>query len=80
MVDKYSVEFILITNVESIDSLRSSLSEFAEVSTIDECPLPENATSRHLNIKLITEEPTAIFDICAQFGRIKSAKINEIKT
>jgi len=79
MIDKYSVEFILITNVESLDTLRSSLSEFAEVSSIKDFEPLENTGSKNLEVKLVTEEPTAIFDICAQFGRIKSVKINEVK-
>ena len=37
----------------------------------------ESVTQEDFKICITTEDPTVIFDACAQFGRIKSIKINE---
>lgn len=78
MIEKYAVEFILVTHAESLDPLKSSLAEFAEVLEIADSP-EQGALGKNLKVRLNTEEPTAVFDICYQFGRIKSVKVDEIK-
>ena len=51
--------------------------EFGEGLEISQ--LPKNGADKGENFKinLYTEDPTIIFDTCAQFGRIKSVKIDE---
>lgn len=68
----------MITHVESIDPLKSSLEEFAEVLEISDCQ-EQGAAGKNLKVRVNTEEPTAVFDICYQFGRIRSIKVDEIK-
>ncbi len=89
---KYHLEFILYIQDPSIDCLKSSIIEFAEGLEIielledescEDSPLaPEpkeeirEKKGKKFRISLHTEDPTIIFDTCAQFGKIKSVKIN----
>lgn len=72
------MEFILHAHVSSQAAIKSSLSEFAEKVEVGE-PVNPASTSSDFQVNIITEDPTLIFDTCSQFGRIKSAKINEAK-
>jgi dihydroxyacetone kinase-like predicted kinase len=74
----YILEFILRTYNADKNTVRNSLAEFAEELQVVDC-LPEGQQKGNFKISLQTEDPTVIFDICAQFGRIKSVKIDEIK-
>lgn len=76
-MQKYNLEFILHIYAGSIQALKSSLSEFGENLELVDCQDAVTGNKSH-KINVITEDPTAIFDICAEFGRIKSAKIDEI--
>ena len=70
-VDKYNLDFILNAKRTSSDEIRKHLIEFAdniEVSTL---------ADDEFKIILQAEDPTIIFDTCAQFGRIRSVKVNE---
>ncbi|MFH1129043.1 MAG: hypothetical protein V1699_06525 [Candidatus Omnitrophota bacterium] len=74
---KYKLEFILSTfNADKL-SVRNSLLDFAENLEIIETLDKEINGPAELKINLITHEPTIIFDICSQFGRIKSVKAEE---
>lgn len=73
---KFFLEFIITTYNASKDSIKNSLREFAEGLEIHDC-LDSDASGRDFKINLNTEDPTVIFDICSQFGRIKSVKVNE---
>lgn len=75
---KYRLEFVLHIQDASPKTVESSLSEFAEDIEITDDQGP-NSKGKNLKVHLDTEDPTTIFDICAQFGRIKTVKINEIK-
>jgi len=75
-MQKYHLEFILHVQDVKIAAIKSSLSEFSEDFNICESP-DSNEKSRNFKISINTEEPTTIFDICAQFGRIRSIKIDE---
>jgi len=73
----FSLEFILSTHDAHAETIRQALIEFGEELEI----LPageQNCTSAHdFKVKIRTKDPTIIFDLCAQFGRITSVKINE---
>ncbi|OGX17439.1 MAG: hypothetical protein A3K83_06830 [Omnitrophica WOR_2 bacterium RBG_13_44_8b] len=77
-MQKYRLEFILHVQDVKISAIKSSLSEFSENFSI--CESPDSCDkNRNFKISINTDEPTAIFDICAQFGRIRSIKIDEDK-
>lgn len=60
----------------SPETLKNSLIEFGE--DLEIVPLVDSgATEKNFKIRIYTEDPTVIFDTCAQFGRLKSIKIND---
>lgn len=73
---KFFLEFIITTYNASKDSIKNSLREFGEELEIQDCS-GSDASGRDFKINLNTEDPTVIFDVCSQFGRIKSVKVNE---
>lgn len=77
-MNKYGLEFILESREAAGDSLKRQLSELGERLQVFEPQAADNGP-RDLRINIITEDPTAIFDICAQFGRLKTVKVNELK-
>lgn len=75
---RYNLEFILQVNGASLKTLKNSLVEFCE--NIDVQNSEEKlAQGEYFKVKLETDDPTLVFDACAQFGRIKSAKVDEIE-
>ena len=75
MIDKYLLEFILHAHNSSAEKIKVSLAEFAdhlEVRLADELK-----GGNDFKISLKSQDPTLVFDICSQLGRIKSVKINE---
>lgn len=74
---KYKLEFILSTFNIDKQNVWNSLLDSAENLEIIEAMDKEIAGPAELKINLITIEPTIIFDICSQFGRIKSIKVEE---
>ncbi len=74
---KYFLEFTLDMQAASIDTLKNSIIEFGEGLEI--LPLPQDDALKVKGFKICihTEDPTIIFDTCAQFGRLKSIKIDE---
>lgn len=78
-MQKYTLEFILYTQNAKLKKVMSSLSEFGEgVNIVDLCS-DSNAVGRDFKINIIAEDPTLIFDVCSQFGRIKTVKVDEVK-
>lgn len=75
-MQKYHLEFILHTYESSAESIKNGLREFAEDLAVTECE-KSSGRGEDFQITLRAEDPTVIFDICAQFGRIRSAKIDE---
>ncbi len=75
-MQKYFLEFIITTYNISEDAIKNSLTEFAEYLEIHNCEVTKGA-GRDFKINVNTEDPTMIFDICSQFGRIKAIKVNE---
>lgn len=64
----------------SAEIINNSLIEFGEDLEIVQLPENDADKGKNFKIKIYTEEPTIIFDTCAQFGRIKSVKIDEATT
>lgn len=74
----YSMEFILHTGEnESLSKVKNYLVEWAQGLEITECSQNNCAPGKEFKICLRAQDPTIIFDTCAQFGRIKSVKIDE---
>jgi len=65
------MEFILSTNRVSAQEINNYLAEFADKIEISPCAEGE------FKVCLQADDPTIIFDTCAQFARIKSVKVNE---
>lgn len=74
---KYKLEFILSTFSIDKQNVWNSLLNSAEDLEIIEALDKKIAGPAELKINLITIEPTIIFDICSQFGRITSIKVEE---
>ena len=85
-MQKYNLEFILHTQNSSLEVVKNSLSEFGDSLEVSEFLPPhqcigggglleDNAKGRDFKINMNTEDPTAIFDICGQIGRIRSVKV-----
>lgn len=72
---KYCLEFILNMQTPSLQSLKNSIVEFGEDLEISQLPQEDNVKGRDFKIRIYTEDPTIIFDTCAQFGRLKSVKV-----
>ncbi len=73
---KYYLEFILNTQTISLETMRNSIVEFGEDLEIFQ--QDSNVKGIDFKIHIYTEDPTIIFDTCAQFGKIKSVKINDL--
>ena len=75
----FHLEFILSVYDTSAEIIKSSLTEFSEHLEICAITPDKPGESEDFKVKLLTEEPTVIFDLCAQLGKIKSVKIDEGK-
>jgi len=74
---KYCLEFILNMQTISLETLKNSIVEFGEDLEISQLSEGDNVKGRNFKIRIYTEDPTIIFDTCAQFGRLKSIKVDE---
>ncbi len=75
---KYQLEFILNTYNTGIKEIRGALENFGwnlEVSEIEDGDL---LNREDFKILINTQDPTLIFDLCSQFGKIKSVKVDEL--
>lgn len=72
----YSLEFVLHVQGVSLETIQASLSEFAEDLKVIISQQQED-NGRNFDIQMRTEDPTLIFDVCSEFGRIRSIKANE---
>jgi len=73
----YYLEFILHTYSASQNVIKNSLREFADDLDIFKMLQDNIGAGENYKICMRTDDPTVIFDICSQFGRIKSVKIDE---
>lgn len=76
-MSKYCLEFILSVRDVSMQQIKSSIIEFAQDLKITQAGAGSEGQPRDFMISLSAQEPTIIFDTCAQFGRIRSVKVNE---
>lgn len=74
---KYFLEFILHIHSVSMETIKSSLIEFGDNLEIVELEQNDVSKGRNLKVHISSQDPTIIFDTCAQFGRIKSVKIKD---
>lgn len=73
---KYFLEFILHIYNTPVETIRSSLIEFGDGLEVTDCQ-DNIARGKNFKVQIYTEDPEIIFDTCAQFGRIKSVKVEE---
>jgi dihydroxyacetone kinase-like predicted kinase len=73
MSEKYKLEFILHTKNSSPKMIKSSLAEFGSELAVSECQ--EHGEECNYKVCMVTEDPTLVFDLCSQMGRIRSVKV-----
>ncbi len=73
---RFKVEFVLHAYNISGDAIKSALVEFTD--TVEVCAFHDDKNKENsFRILVTTLEPALVFDVCAQFGRIRSAKVDE---
>ena len=75
MITKYSLEFILHAKDSSPKMIKSRLVEFGNDLVVSS--LEDNKEGCNYKVNMITEDPTLVFDLCSQLGRIRSIKVSE---
>ena len=73
----FRLEFILHAHNTSAEALKNSLREFAQELEIADLAPEILDRGKDFKVMMKAQEPTMIFDICAQFGRIRSVKVEE---
>lgn len=73
---KYKLEFVLCAYNTSIETIKNSLAEFGDNINVSDDPLNKEKGKDFL-VTISTEDPELVFDICSQFGRIRSVRIDE---
>jgi len=71
----YVVEFILYVQEYSIETVKNSIASLGDGLAVTNCIDEAFYGHGDYRIQINTQDPTIIFDTCAQFGRIKSVKI-----
>ncbi|MFA5430015.1 MAG: hypothetical protein WC329_02530 [Candidatus Omnitrophota bacterium] len=77
LLRKFRMKFILGVGCVSEDMLRRALDgigEEIELSLQGEAGVPGGSC---MHVSLGTDDPELVFDICSQYGKIRSAKIEE---
>lgn len=74
-LQKYKLEFILHAYNISMQAVKNSLAEFGDSLEISDSSGSAEKGS-NFKISMNTEDPVLVFDICSQFGRIRSVKID----
>ena len=77
MITKYNLKFILHSKNSTSKLIKSALAEFGDNLSVDQTS--EHKEVSDYAVQIVTEDPTLVFDLCAQFGRIRSIKVEEIK-
>jgi len=77
MTSLYTLEFILHTKNSSVKIVKSSLAEFGNGLVVSQCQ--EEGERCNYKVNMTTEDPTLVFDLCSQLGRIRSIKVHESK-
>jgi hypothetical protein len=74
----FHLEFILNTYNATEKTILGSLKDFASALEVIKDENIASSAPYDFKINLQSDDPTIIFDICSQLGRIKSIKISEI--
>ena len=72
----YKLGFILHTYNTTLEAVKNSLAEFGEGLEISEV-LDPSEKGNNFKVNLNTQDPTLVFDVCSQFDRIRSVKVEE---
>jgi dihydroxyacetone kinase-like predicted kinase len=75
MIIKYVLEFILHAKGSSPKIIKSALAEFGSDLVVGDCQ--KHGESCNYKVNMTTEDPTLVFDLCSQLGRIRSVKVQE---
>ncbi|MCX5695752.1 MAG: hypothetical protein NTW18_03690 [Candidatus Omnitrophica bacterium] len=75
-IPKFKLGFILHTYNTTLEAVKSSLAEFGEKLDIAEV-VDVGQKGKNFKINIATEDPTIVFDVCSQFGRIRSVKVED---
>jgi len=78
-MQKFSLEFILSASNASAEMILHSLMQAGEGAKVLEIPQRQEPQTESFQVQVSTQDPTLIFDICSQFGRIRSIRIDEKK-
>ncbi len=65
------------TKNSSAKIVKSSLAEFGNDLVVSQCQ--EEGERCNYKVNMTTEDPTLVFDLCSQLGRIRSIKVQESK-
>jgi len=75
MTTKYLLEFVLHAKNSSPKMIKNTLAEFGSDLYVSEChPASESC---NYDVHITTEDPTLVFDLCSQLGRIRSIKVHQ---
>lgn len=75
MITKYALEFILHAKDSSPKIIKNALAEFGSELIIMDCQ--KDIENCNYKVNMVTEDPTLVFDLCSQFGRIRSVKVDK---
>jgi len=75
-IPKFKLEFNLHAYNTTLEAVKTSLAEFGELLEISENK-DSSERGKNFKVNINTEDPTIVFDVCSQFGRIRSVKIEE---
>lgn len=75
MITKYVLEFVLHAKDSSPKIIKNALAEFGSELNVTECQ--KHTETCNYKVSMITEDPTLVFDLCSQLGRIRSVKVQE---
>ncbi len=72
----YSLNFFLQAQNSDADLIRNALLEVGEDITVTSDDTAPDAGT--FQVQMRTREPTLVFDVCGQLGRITSVRVDEI--
>jgi hypothetical protein len=75
MIPKYLLEFVLHAKNSSPKIIKNALAEFGGDLAVSECH--RSGESCNYDVSITTEDPTLVFDLCSQLGRIRSIKVHQ---
>lgn len=75
-IPKFKLSFLLHAYNTSEHAVKNSLAEFGEGLEVSEVA-DGTQKGKNFKIDISTEDPTLVFDVCSQFGRIRSVKVED---